>query len=1005
MPLRVLKKAQSIVLIALGFHSLNASALEWNGQSFFSDDWTDSGNWTLCGFGCDGPESDQTADFGALGIRTTPYVDEASSVKGLKFEVGARLYTISGSELTIGSSGIKNWTTKDQVIKNNIKLSANQGWGQVLPSSLVESNGELQIGGRVNLNGKSLTIGTPVLVDSFGFRTPRTSVRLSDGFSGNGNIYSDGAILTGESNFSGNVYLRTGSAMRVTGSSGKIRGTSGATPDIRFLGDTPILQRRFGVFRVDDNASATVDKVTAQNDYLGKVFIGGGSEVYVGRDDSDFTMNVLIQGEGVHNNSRLFKDGNGETTINTYSFDADTYLGAGGVKTIVRDGTLVLTGEHAGNHWFETQSGGQLNLDVARDQTATFKHEIYGDGIVAKSGRGTGILDSNLAFTGEFHMDEGRLNLARDNLFSGENVLRLNDGILDLNGKKAAFTRVIPGFGDIDFNGGELTIGKLNESHGNSTLRVIDHLGSGTLVKTGLDAMDFTFQYGFNGKVEVDQGTLNLYGNSAGIDLEMNGGRLEQSSSNQRFKNVTTTVGSILDLNGTNTTLGRLDVDAGVESRISGELLGNTLSRIVKNGFEDLILEDADNFSGTLLILQGKTVMEDTVLSSDGTIDIRTEGELAIGSGVSAVFDNAIIGDGSIIKDQLTSNTITNATGFNGQITINRGVLSTGTSTSLGDQVDVHVVKGSFGGGGFGVLIENQLDVNSTQGFGSITGDGIVDFTHGSVSVGNGDKSSTFDGSFRSQSFSSLEKKGSGKVILNGDQDYRGTTYVRQGELQINGILSDSTSSSIGRVVIDEGATLSGRGRVGQVSGAGTLSPGNSPGIMSVHSINPTQGLDFVFEFTSDVPNYGASLNSLNDVVRMTDFSSIVAPLTEENEISIFIDFAIEDGDTLEGGFFSRRVLFANVFENADISFFVIDAEGAEQHDGSSYSLLDMALWDVEIGYLFRNVFFDGDSSFTGGYATTFTFTENNPVPVPATIWLFLSALFPLLGRKSFIKH
>ncbi len=1005
-----------IFLPLLAAVSAHTFATEWNGQSLLGGDWSDAGNWAFCSalLGCEGPESDDTADFGPLGVRVTTNVDYARAIKGIKYEFGARLYSISGSRLTIGADGISNWSNESQVINTDIKLSADQRWGQriVYPNT----NARLQINGTVDLNGKALALGTTETRTLFDLiDVARTWVTVNGDIAGSGELQADGAILKGTNRFSGNVGINTGGALRLEGSGASMSGLSFPgglglppsqlpSPDVQFFGSGSPNTRTWGVFRVDDGAWARVDRVTAETDYHGKVYIGADSEVYVGVDGSSFEMNTLIQGEGVHNNSRLFKDGNGTVTVDTYSFDADPFYGAGGVRTIVREGTLKLTGEHAGGHDFEIRSGARLTLDVAQGQNRTLTHRVTGDGEVGKTGNGIAVLNSNLAFTGDFDLDAGQVFLARDDVFSGDNTLVLNAGIFNLNGYDVAFSRVVTGPGRIDLDDGELTVGKFNTSAGATVLSENDHSGSGTLVKTGLDALDFYYRWGqFDGAVKVEQGTLNVFitgrqGRARSLfDLEMTGGRLEQHSSFHEFRTAQTQAGSILDLNGTISTFGQDDVDAGVQSRIAGALLGS--GQIIKTGLEDLVVEDMMAFNGELAIRQGKVVIGDTDINASNIV-IEADGALEIGQRASQVLGSAITGNGTITKNGVTIATIENAAGFSGSVVINQGILSTGGGTAFGDEVDVHVVKGSFGGGTFTDPVENQFDVNAAQGFGKLTGNGVVDFSS-AISIGNGNKSGTFAGTLRSVGGATVTKKGNGKIILDDDQDFRGTTFVQEGELQINGKLHADTGTNAGisnvQVINAAGdAKLSGSGHVGRISGNGVLAPGESPGILTAHSIIVSAGIDFQFEFTGLAPNYGNADSNINDLIRLTDFASLSGTLTSENVVSLYLDLGIPlDGVSVDGGFFSPRFLNPGFLGLASYEIFVKDDSGPELYEGKRYSTLDTDFWDLDIDQVFLSRRFEGDFSTTSGYVTRFTFNDITPapVPLPAGLWLTLSAI------------
>jgi autotransporter-associated beta strand protein len=85
------------------------------------------------------------------------------------------------------------------------------------------------------------------------------------------------------------------------------------------------------------------------------------------------------------------------------------------------------------------------------------------------------------------------------------------------------------------------------------------------------------------------------------------------------------------------------------------------------------------------------------------------------------------------------------------------------------------------------------------------------------------------------QSATGIIKTGTGTLILSENvKDYTGTTQVNAGSLIVN---SDN-SAATGAVTVAAGALLGGSGIIGGATTIdGTLSPGNSPGVLSIASL------------------------------------------------------------------------------------------------------------------------------------------------------------------------
>ncbi len=185
---------------------------------------------------------------------------------------------------------------------------------------------------------------------------------------------------------------------------------------------------------------------------------------------------------------------------------------------------------------------------------------------------------------------------------------------------------------------------------------------------------------------------------------------------------------------------------------------------------------------------------------------------------------------------------------------------------------------GSFTGGYFG-------------GFGAVTTATL------GVASGSGD----FSGSLGDDSNAHLAivKNGAGTQTLSGVNTYTGGTVVNGGKLVVNGSIT-------GTVNVNNNATLGGSGNVAglvTVASGGALSPGNSPGVLTVGSLALQSGAQTDIElggntrgslYDAVVSNGTATLNGALNVALINNFKPVAGAA-----------FDILDWGTLMGTFSS----------------------------------------------------------------------------------------------------
>ena len=197
--------------------------------------------------------------------------------------------------------------------------------------------------------------------------------------------------------------------------------------------------------------------------------------------------------------------------------------------------------------------------------------------------------------------------------------------------------------------------------------------------------------------------------------------------------------------------------------------------------------------------------------------------------------------------------TLSSSNSYNGTTTVEAGTLKIGNASSLGSTGAAAgtVVRPSTVAGLVGTLDLNGLSVsaesltltgtntNNTIGTGAYLVNnsgtaaswaGIVTVSGGTIGIGGpGDLSliGTVDGT------GSVVKTGAGTLTLTNANTYTGATTVNVGGLVLNGSLAVGSNLSVAAA-----AWLGGTGTApGIVTVSGTLSPGNSPGVITLGSL------------------------------------------------------------------------------------------------------------------------------------------------------------------------
>ncbi|NBP24312.1 MAG: hypothetical protein EBU81_07145, partial [Proteobacteria bacterium] len=666
----------------------------------------------------------------------------------------------------------------------------------------------------------------------------------------------------GNSLFAGNVILGANSTADVTGTSLTLSGNLAGAFDLAKTGAGSLIITGNGA-----QTSTTVSQGTFQ---LG----AGGTTGWV-------TGNILNNAALVFDRSdaaTLVGNLSGTGTVTKKGNNTVTWTGANtlsGLTTI--EGGVLQIGNGGGIGTLGTgdvANSGVLTFN--RTGTLTYGGVISGTGAVTKLASGTVTLTGNHSYSGGTTISAGMLEIGNGGTSGAIGTGAItNQGVLAFNrSDNLNVPGGISGNGELRQNGtGTLTLS------GASTYTGATRVNAGRLATTADDLLSDS-----SAVIVAGGATLQLGGND-GIGSLAGAGAVVLGTNNL-------TIG----LDGTSTTF-------------SGGMSG--LGGMIKVGAGNLTLDGINTFKGDAVLSGGQlTIDSSTALDRSIFLEVQTNtvllvrtniliGAFEVAGGVvneqagakiraaqtvtSSGEINAAIAnfDGDLsfpafraglLKRNAGTTVVNAANTFTGDVKVTGGTLQLGTTGSFAAQSSL-VMAGATA----------VMDLNGkSQEFESVDGlNGTIALGNGRLLVG-GTSQSEFYGSITGTG--GFTQKGSGTTILGGTSTYSGSTAVDAGKLVVNGSLATN-----GAVNIASGATLGGSGRVGNLSGAGSVDAGNSPGVLTATSLNLSGGLDFNFELFGFNPNYTNPVNTENDVLRLTGTAPFGSDFSAANALNFYL--------------------------------------------------------------------------------------------------------------------
>jgi autotransporter-associated beta strand protein len=530
----------------------------------------------------------------------------------------------------------------------------------------------------------------------------------------------------------------------------------------------------------------------SQIDFGSIIIAPGANTGYTKNGAGSLTMTGgVIQGPVTLNGGNLVgRNGNafgqGALTLNGGALGATTNL----TSPTNRDGGLIVT-----NDFQIGISGSAGNAS----STANMTFSGTGNSVSLGSVRRTITLGNSGSMTfGGAIAGSGGLTLTRDAngagwfALSGSNTFT---GGLTLDGVRvnASASNTALGAGDVFLGGvtGSNTILNITSAVAlGNTIKFADVAGVKTLANLGSSGT-------LTGVVNNDDSTgSNQIGAGNGRTFTLSGGLGGSGSTDWYFGGTS----------GTSSLVGTVRI--GTANSYTGA--GNTTiaNSTVKLTAGDGLATNNLTLTGTGTLDLGGNAQSIAELTGDATSKIQStggQGTLFVGNNdTSSIFGGSILGSGvdnvALQKIGTGSFELTNSGNtFTGGVVVQEGDLIVSASTLMGQAVDLQIADSS---------IEFKQSTSGTFS-GVISGDG------------------------------SLTKTGASTLTLSGANTYAGATTVSAGALVINGSLTSSA------VTVASGATLGGSGTIGSsvsVQTGGTIAPGNSPGLLSVGTLNLLAG-------------------------------------------------------------------------------------------------------------------------------------------------------------------
>ncbi|MFL9823892.1 autotransporter-associated beta strand repeat-containing protein [Rhodoplanes sp. SY1] len=797
---------------------------------------TKTGTGTLTLSGTNTYSGGTTVSGGILNISSDANLGATTGgliLAGGTLQLASSLDLASTRTVTLGTGGgtieTNGATTISQGIGENTAGAAltKSGFGTLtLTGASTYTGGTTVTQGNLNI-GNGGTSGS-ILGDVVLGTATNLNFGRSNDYTFSGNISGQGAVgvsgagtltLTGNNSYTGSTSVTNGGTLNL-GSAGAI----GTTGTIFFFGGT--LQY----------------SAANQTDYSSRFATNGGQLYSVDTNG----QNVTWASNLTSSLGSLTKRGAGNLTLSgTNTYDQGTTISAGtvtvgnnsalgtGTVTMAQGTTLAFS---AGNNYTLTNNfviNGDPIFDTPTGTTQTISGVISDGGtpgIVEKTGAGTLVLSGANTYSGGTIISAGTLRVTNSTPGTSSSVgtgaVTLDGGVFQAGAANLVFGnafRLNATGGQIDTNGNDMT---LSGAVANGT-------GAGALTKSGAGVLTLTGALSYTGLTTITGGSLVLGDAANAVTLPgnatLNGGNLAVANGSLGTGTITSTAGDSIVVGST----AGLSATAGSATIVSSGTVafqnaGSAGTATITNtGLVDFA--DTTTAANARITSTGGGLLQFRNTATAGTATIVT------GAGSSTTFGNqSTAGAATITTDAGGLLTFqSQSTAGSAIIVTNAGAALDGTGTLFTDNATGGTSRQVVNAGGL-------LDISQATGgvtIGSLEGAGRVGLGGNTLTVGANDLSTAFSGVIQNlgtlpgsgTGTGGLTKIGTGTLTLSGTSTYTGATQVSGGTLIVNGTIATSSG-----LTVDAGATVGGTGTLPSTVIAGTLSPGNSIGTVTV---------------------------------------------------------------------------------------------------------------------------------------------------------------------------